>query len=279
MSTVVPFENFSCFCDSLVFLLGWFLHLNILHLAEKLQSKVVDEGLNLVGHFRGDVLLDFQKGAAMSSAVFSYRALSGPQQPIADINVIQEVLRRGLLLQYVGDGHVEARDCVEEFRPFGESIDIREGCYLTLVQDCELLRIDLLLAADGQPEEPGHQACANDGVNLIDAAWFVGVFDPVTGLRIVLDDLASTASALDIQLKEKGAAVSGDAQAVVRDETRDGLRREEGAEDGDEGGVVVGPDGTADDVGGNKAEILRCAQNDRARCPVGPGIKGMGEKL
>ena len=100
---------------------------------------------------------------------------------------------------------------------------------------------------------------------------------PVSG--IVLDDLASTASALNIQLEEDGAAVPGDAQAVLCDETRDGLRREEGAEEGDEGGVVVGPDGTADDVDGNEAEILRCAQNDRARCPVGPGLKGKGEKL
>ena len=32
-------------------------------------------------------------------------------------------------------------------------------------------------------------------------------------------------------------------------------------------------------VGGDGAEILRCAQNDRARCPVGPGLKGKGEKL
>ena len=100
---------------------------------------------------------------------------------------------------------------------------------------------------------------------------------PVSG--IVLDDLASTASALNIQLEEDGAAVPGDAQAVLCDETRDGLRREEGAEEGDEGGVVVGPDGTADDVDGNEAEILRRAQNDRARCPVGPGLKGKGEKL
>lgn len=32
-------------------------------------------------------------------------------------------------------------------------------------------------------------------------------------------------------------------------------------------------------VGGYEAEILRSAQNDRARCPVGPGLKGKGEKL
>ena len=117
------------------------------------------------------------------------------------------------------------------------------------------------------------------GVNPIDAAWFVGVFDPVTSLGIVLDDFASTASALDVQLEEDGAAVPGNAQVVVCDEARDGLRREEGAEEGDEGRVIVGPDGTADDVGGNETEILRCAQNDRARCPIGPGIKGKGEKL
>ncbi len=66
---------------------------------------------------------------------------------------------------------------------------------------------------------------------------------------------------------------------VVCDKARDGLRREEGAEEGDEGGVVVGPDGTADDVVGDEAEILRCAQNDRARCPIGSGLKGKGEKL
>ena len=101
----------------------------------------------------------------------------------------------------------------------------------------------------------------------------------MAGLRIVLDDLASTASALDVQLEENGAAVPGDAQAVVYDEARNGFRRKEGAEEGDEGGVVVGPDGTADDVGGNEAEILRCAQNDRARCPIGSGLKGKGEKL
>ena len=82
-----------------------------------------------------------------------------------------------------------------------------------------------------------------------------------------------------VQLEEDGATVPGDAQAVVCDEARDGLRREEGAEEGDEGRVVVGPDGTADDIGGDEAEILRCAQNDRARCPIGPGIKGKGEKL
>lgn len=116
-------------------------------------------------------------------------------------------------------------------------------------------------------------------MNPIDAAWFVGVFDLVTGLGIVLDDLASTGLALDIQLEEDGAAVPGNSQAVVRDEARNGFRRKEGAEEGDEGGVVVGPDGTADDFGGNEAEILRCAQNDRARCPVGPGLKGKGGKL
>ena len=71
MSTGVLIDNFSCFCDSLVFLLDWFFHLNHLHLAEKLQAQVVDEGLNLVGHFRGDVLLDFQEGAAKAPAVFS----------------------------------------------------------------------------------------------------------------------------------------------------------------------------------------------------------------
>jgi hypothetical protein len=32
-------------------------------------------------------------------------------------------------------------------------------------------------------------------------------------------------------------------------------------------------------VGGDEAEILRCAQNDRARCPFGSGLKGKGEKL
>ena len=37
--------------------------------------------------------------------------------------------------------------------------------------------------------------------------------------------------------------------------------------------------GAGIDVGGNETEILRCAQNDRARCPIGPGIKGRGEKL
>ena len=89
------------------------------------------------------------------------------------------------------------------------------------------------------------------------------VLDAVASLRIVLDDLASTASALDIQLEEDGAAVSGDAQAVVCDEACDGLRREEGAKEGDEGGVVIGPDGATDDVGGDEAEILRRAQNDR----------------
>ena len=117
------------------------------------------------------------------------------------------------------------------------------------------------------------------GVDPVDSAGRVLVFDAVAGLGIVLDDLSSTASALDIQLEEDGAAVPGDAQAVVRDEARDGFRREEGAEEGDEGGVVVGPDGTADDVGEDEAEILRCAQNDKARCPDGPGIKGMGKVI
>lgn len=59
MSTGVPIEIISCFCYSLVFPIGWFLHLNHLHLAEELQAQVVNEGLNLVGYFRGDVLLDF----------------------------------------------------------------------------------------------------------------------------------------------------------------------------------------------------------------------------
>ena len=132
MSTGVPIDNFSCFCDSLVFLLGWFLPLNQLHLAKKLQPQVVNQGLNLVGHFRGDVLLDFQEGAAMAPAVFSHRAFSGSQQPVGDIDVIQEVLRRGLLLQYVGDGYIEAWDCVETLGPFGEAIDIRKGCDFSL---------------------------------------------------------------------------------------------------------------------------------------------------
>lgn len=35
--------------------------------------------------------------------------LSGPQQPVGDIDMVQEVLRRGLLLKYFGDGRVEAR--------------------------------------------------------------------------------------------------------------------------------------------------------------------------
>lgn len=110
----------------------------------------------MVGNFRGEVLLDIQEGAAMAPAIFSHRALSGPQQPVGDIDVIQEVLRRGLLLQNVGDGHAEAWDCVEALGPFGEAIDIREGCYLTLSQNGELLRIDMLLAFGGQPKKPRH---------------------------------------------------------------------------------------------------------------------------
>jgi hypothetical protein len=69
--------------------------------------------------------------------------------------VIQKVLRRGLLLQYIGDGHVEAWYGAEALGSFGEAIDIWEGSYLALFQNGKLLRIDLLLASSGQPEVPG----------------------------------------------------------------------------------------------------------------------------
>lgn len=172
--------------------------------------------------------------------------------------MFQEVLRRGLLLQYVGDGHVEALDGVEPLGPFGEAIDIREGCYLTLAQDCELLRIDLLFAAGGQPEKPRHQACADDssflglnqsnglvrihrqkvftekalrefsvfrqlanplhdGVNPVDAAWFVGVFDTVAGLGGVHHHLACTAPSFRVNLEEDGSAAVGDSEPVFID--------------------------------------------------------------
>ena len=64
------------------------------------------------------------------------------------------------------------------------------------------------------------------GVDPVDSAGRVLVLDSVASLGIVLDDFASTASALDVQLEEDGAAVPGNAQVVVCDEARDGLRRE-----------------------------------------------------
>ena len=79
------------------------------------------------------------------------RAEHVPEKPVGDIDAIQEVLMRGILLQNAGDGHVEAWYCVEALGPFGEAIDIREGCDPALSQNGELLRIDLLLAAYGQP--------------------------------------------------------------------------------------------------------------------------------
>lgn len=80
-----PLRIFHVFCDGLLRLLGWFLHLNLFHLAKELQLQLVnDEDLNLIGYFRGDILLDFQEGAAVASAShFSYRALSGPQHQSA----------------------------------------------------------------------------------------------------------------------------------------------------------------------------------------------------
>ena len=195
----------------------------------------------------------------MAFAVGSHRAGLVPEQPVGNIDVIQEVLRRGLLLQYVSDGHVEARYGVEAFRPFGEAIDIREGCYLALPQNGEFLRVDLLLATSGQPEEPGHQACADDcglfgldqgnwlvriqrqevfteqalrefpvfrqlanplhdGVNPVDAAWFVGVFDTVAGLGVVHHHLAGTAPSFRVNLEEDGGAAVGDSKPVFIDE-------------------------------------------------------------
>lgn len=127
MSTGALVEVYLRFCDSLAFLRGCFLHL-----PEEFQPQVVYQGLNLVGNFWGDILLDFQEGAAMAPAVFSHQALSGSQQPVGDIDMIQEVLRRDLFLQYVSDGHDEARYCVEALFPFSEAIDIREGCDLAL---------------------------------------------------------------------------------------------------------------------------------------------------
>ena len=85
-----------------------------------LQPQLLNQRLNLTGNLRRDVVLDFQEGAAMAPAVFSHRALSRPQQPVGNIDVIQEVLRRGLLLQNISDGHVEAWYVMEAFGPFGK---------------------------------------------------------------------------------------------------------------------------------------------------------------
>lgn len=103
-----------------------FLLLYLLHLSKELRAQLVDEGLHLVGHFRRNVLLDFQEGAAVASAVGAPGALSGPQQPIGNVDVIQEVLRGRFLLQNVGDGHIEAGDAFEPNDPFVEAIDIRQ---------------------------------------------------------------------------------------------------------------------------------------------------------
>lgn len=71
----------------------------------------------------------------ISDKNYKTRLLAGLQQPVGDIYMIQEVLRRGLLLQYVDDGHAEAWYCVETFGPLGKAIDIREGCDLTFSED------------------------------------------------------------------------------------------------------------------------------------------------
>lgn len=62
------------------------------------------------------------------------------------------------------------------------------------------------------------------GMNPVHGNLGGSVLDAMASLGIVLDDLASTASALDVQLEEDGAAVPGNSQTVVRDEAR--LRRE-----------------------------------------------------
>ena len=98
MSTGVHFENFSCFFDSLVFLLGWFLHLNHLHLAEEFQAQVVNQGLNLAGYFRRDVLLDVQEGPAVALAVGATGPQPFAQQPVGDVYLGLEVLRGGIAL-------------------------------------------------------------------------------------------------------------------------------------------------------------------------------------
>ena len=240
-------------------------------------------------------------------------------QPVGNVNVIFKVVGGSVLLKIVADVHLQLGPGLELLLPVVVGVHVGKGQDLPFLQHVYTVVEAAPAAGshpdefwhesgaddggflglnenDGGIRMLGKQALTKEALGHgpaggKDALGFEpgmypvhrnlggSILDAVAGLRIVLDDLASTASALDIQLEEDGAAVPGDAQAVVCDEARDGLRREEGAEEDDEGGVVVGPDGTADDVGGNVAEILRCAQNDRARCPIGSGIKGKEEKL
>ena len=149
ISTGVSLDKKSRFCYSLVFLLGWFLHLNLLHLAEEFQAQFVNQRLNLTGHFRGDVPLDVQEGAAVPQTVGAEWPQPFPKEPVGNVDLGLEVFRRGAALQDIGDGDVEVRDGLEFLRPLGEAIDIRKGGNLPGAQDGELLGLELRFSAGG----------------------------------------------------------------------------------------------------------------------------------
>ena len=87
-----------------------FLRLLNLLGAQEHQAQLVDKGLNVIQVLRREILGRHQEVFAVAFSVGSHRVGLVPEQPVRDVDVIQEVLRRGLLLQNVGDGHVEVRD-------------------------------------------------------------------------------------------------------------------------------------------------------------------------
>ena len=80
----------------------------------------------------------------------------------------------------------------------------------------------------------------------IDSVWFVGVFDSMAGVWVVLHDLSCAAVAVDVDLEVDDISGFGDSEVVLLDEGLDSVFCEEGEEEGGEVAVDVWFDGAVE---------------------------------
>ena len=208
------------------------------------------------------------------------------QEPVGDVDLGGAVFRGAFFLQDVGEGDGEEGLLGEGFLPGGVGVDVREDEDLPAFEDIQAVS-ELGLAAGGQPDELGAEGAADDGgflgFNQTDEGVGVpgqqvlseealadvpalrqealllkagvdpvyrdaGVFDAVTGLGVVLDDLAGADAALEVYLVEDGGAVPGDSQAVAVHEHPDGIGVKDAVEEGEEVTDGIEADGPLHEV-------------------------------
>ena len=93
----------------------------------------------------------------MALAVLSLRPQPVTEEPVGNVNVVEEVFRAGVLLQDIGDGDFQVRDGGEFGLPVSVAIDIGKGCEFPGTDNGQLLGGDLGLAAGDQPKELGEE--------------------------------------------------------------------------------------------------------------------------